>query len=161
MRKAAGLARAYNFPNMIGLPVNAEQVVRCNGQSLRAGARVSLSVLRTATRPVHEIADDLLPYLQVLVDEFEPQRVVLFGSYAHGTPDAASDVDLLIIKKIQHSPVADAIEIRRRWSSLRKLHRKFAFDLLVESIERHADRLASGGAFYQEIVQNGLELYAA
>ena len=32
-----------------------------------------------------------------LVNQFQPQRVILFGSQARGTADARSDVDLLII----------------------------------------------------------------
>ena len=33
-----------------------------------------------------------------LVAEYSPERVILFGSYAYGNPDADSDIDLLIIK---------------------------------------------------------------
>lgn len=32
-----------------------------------------------------------------LVDQFRPQRIILFGSQARGTSDARSDVDLLVI----------------------------------------------------------------
>jgi len=32
-----------------------------------------------------------------LVEQFRPQRVILFGSQARGTADARSDVDLLVI----------------------------------------------------------------
>ena len=34
---------------------------------------------------------------QKLVREFDPERVILFGSYAWGTPDKGSDVDLMVI----------------------------------------------------------------
>jgi len=39
-------------------------------------------VLRDPRYPVHQIADQLLPYLRVLVEQFHPQQVILFGSYA-------------------------------------------------------------------------------
>ena len=119
------------------------------------------SALRDPSRPVHRIADALLPYLRVLVDEFAPQHVILFGSYAYGEPDQDSDIDLLIVKKVDKSPVQDAIEIRRRWSTLRRDHKRFGFDLIVESEQRHQDRLVSGGAFYTEINQQGLEALIA
>ncbi|NPV08543.1 MAG: nucleotidyltransferase domain-containing protein [Anaerolineae bacterium] len=32
-----------------------------------------------------------------IVEGFHPQSVILFGSHAYGTPDADSDVDLLVI----------------------------------------------------------------
>jgi predicted nucleotidyltransferase len=60
---------------------------------------VKENILRDSRYPVHAIADKLLPYLKILVEKFEPEQVVLFGSYAYGRPTANSDVDLLIIKK--------------------------------------------------------------
>ena len=32
-----------------------------------------------------------------LVDQFHPQRIILFGSYARGNADEHSDVDLLVV----------------------------------------------------------------
>jgi predicted nucleotidyltransferase len=34
-----------------------------------------------------------------LVEEFNPERIILFGSYARGTADEHSDVDLLVITR--------------------------------------------------------------
>ncbi|MEW5692115.1 MAG: nucleotidyltransferase domain-containing protein [Candidatus Hydrogenedentota bacterium] len=33
-----------------------------------------------------------------IVESFKPQKIILFGSYATGTPQKDSDLDLLIIK---------------------------------------------------------------
>jgi uncharacterized protein len=38
-----------------------------------------------------------------LVERFQPQRVILFGSQARGTADARSDVDQLVISPFQGS----------------------------------------------------------
>jgi uncharacterized protein len=35
--------------------------------------------------------------VQRLVDCLKPERIILFGSYAYGQPNADSDVDLLVI----------------------------------------------------------------
>ncbi|MEK7995668.1 MAG: nucleotidyltransferase domain-containing protein, partial [Planctomycetota bacterium] len=32
-----------------------------------------------------------------IAEQFNPDRIVLFGSYAYGTPGPDSDVDLLVI----------------------------------------------------------------
>ena len=40
-----------------------------------------------------------------LVDQFQPERVILFGSYAWGKPDQYSDVDLMVI--VDHSDLSD------------------------------------------------------
>ena len=40
-----------------------------------------------------------------LVEQFQPEQVILFGSYAWGTPDQYSDVDLMVI--VTHSGLSD------------------------------------------------------
>ena len=37
--------------------------------------------------------------LRKLIEEYTPEKVILFGSYAYGDPDPDSDIDLLIIKE--------------------------------------------------------------
>ena len=115
-------------------------------------------LLRDPRNPVHKIADTLLPYLRVLVEEFHPQQVILFGSYAYGQPDEHSDVDLLVVKPIERSPVKDATAIRRSWRSVRYSGNSLPIDILVEDEAGHRQRLAAGGAFYLEIVNQGLRL---
>lgn len=38
-----------------------------------------------------------------IVREFAPLKVILFGSYAYGTPGEDSDVDLLVVMAIPES----------------------------------------------------------
>ena len=37
--------------------------------------------------------------VQRIVEGYAPDRIILFGSYAYGTPTEDSDLDLLIIKQ--------------------------------------------------------------
>ncbi|HKR02517.1 MAG TPA: nucleotidyltransferase domain-containing protein [Pyrinomonadaceae bacterium] len=46
--------------------------------------------------------------------EFQPERIILFGSYAYGTPGADSDVDLLVILPFKGKPAHKALEILNR-----------------------------------------------
>jgi predicted nucleotidyltransferase len=43
----------------------------------------------------------LLPHIEPLVSQlvrrFQPRRIILFGSYAYGTPHEESDLDLLLV----------------------------------------------------------------
>ena len=52
-----------------------------------------------------------------LVDEFQPEEVILFGSHAWGQPDENSDLDLLVI--VSHS---DLPPVRRAMRAHRCLH---------------------------------------
>jgi uncharacterized protein len=115
-------------------------------------------VLRDQRFPVHKIADTLLPYLQVLVQQFRPEQVILFGSYALGQPHAQSDVDLIIVKELRQSRVKEATAILKAWRPLRWQGKLLPFELLIETPAGHAIRAAKPRTFYAEAVRTGLRL---
>jgi uncharacterized protein len=55
--------------------------------------------------------------VQAIVEEVEPRRIYLFGSYARGDQTADSDVDLLIIEDERFGPE------RSRWSELKRIRK--------------------------------------
>jgi HEPN domain-containing protein len=120
--------------------------------------RLDLAKLYDRRRPLGAIARRLHPYLRVLLRDFAPQQVIVFGSYAYGVPHEGSDVDLLIITPIQKDVLADALAIRKAFRPLAPVGRAMAFDLLLESPQRHGERIANGGAFYAEINDKGVSL---
>ena len=86
---------------------------------------------------------------------FRPERIILFGSYAYGTPTEDSDVDLLVVLPFEGRPIAKAIEVRQAvWAG-------FAMDLLVYTPEYVRQRLAWNDFFLREITEKGQQLYAA
>jgi len=126
--------------------------------SAKLAPAIREDLLRDPRYPVHEIADRLLPYLRVLIGEFHPQRVILFGSYAYGQPDEHSDVDLLVIKDLQQSPVKEAIAIRQAWWPVRQQSPSLSFDLLVIDEANHQERLKHSAGFYDKAVTRGLQI---
>ena len=85
---------------------------------------------------------------------FAPSKVILFGTYASGTPTDDSDVDLLVIMDVSEPETRRvALEIRRR------LPRRFRMDLLVRSSEEVAYRVAHNDWFLREIMERGKTLY--
>ena len=92
-------------------------------------------------------------YVRRLAKEFKPKKVILFGSYAYGTPSACSDVDLLMIMPLRKRSVYQAAEIQTR------LRPNFPLDLLVRSPEKVQKRLALGDCFMREIITKGRVLY--
>ena len=46
-----------------------------------------------------------------IVDRFDPERIILFGSHARGDARPDSDVDLLVVMPVQGSRREKAIEI--------------------------------------------------
>ena len=89
-----------------------------------------------------------------IVREFSPLQVILFGSYAYGTPTESSDVDLLVVMAVPKS------ETRQREIEIRKhLARPFRLHVLVHSPEDLAYRLAYNDWFLREITEKGEVLY--
>jgi uncharacterized protein len=92
---------------------------------------------------------------QAIVREFQPKSIILFGSYAYEQPRPDSDVDLLVIKRLDSHPVREALQI------LDRLKPRFGVDLLVRSSEDVRFRLAGHDAFLEEITGKGTILYDA
>ena len=91
-----------------------------------------------------------------IVREFAPLQVILFGSYAYGTPTEESDVDLLVVMDIPESETRrQAVEIDQR------IPHRFRMDLLVRSPDEIAYRVAYNDWFLREITEKGEVLYNA
>ena len=90
-----------------------------------------------------------------IAEKFQPERIILFGSYAGGQPTEDSDVDMLIILPFEESPVDKAIAIRQQVRPL------FSLDLMVGTPQQIQQRLEMGDFFIQNILQNGCTLYEA
>jgi predicted nucleotidyltransferase len=94
-------------------------------------------------------------FAQRLGEEFSPQKVILFGSYAYGQPTRDSDVDLLVIMPLQCSPVEKSVEMQL------KLRASFPLELLVRTPEKVLERLEMGDVFMREVLAKGKVLYEA
>lgn len=92
---------------------------------------------------------------QQIATEFQPERIIMFGSYAYGNPTEFSDVDILVILPFVGKPVRKAIEIRS------KINPKIPIDLIVRTPEQVKERLAMNDWFMREILENGRTLYEA
>ena len=90
-----------------------------------------------------------------IVRAVNPQKLILFGSYAYGLPNEDSDIDLLVIMPFEGSAHQQAFEIRRRINSVMPM------DLMVRTPEFVAQRLAWGDSFMCEVVEQGKTLYEA
>lgn len=99
----------------------------------------------------HEILD----FARAVADEFQPERIILFGSYASGTPRLDSDVDLLIVMPFRGNG------IRQSAVMLQRLSPGFAVDLVLRTPEDLRQRLEWNDFFLQDIVAHGTTLYEA
>jgi len=48
-----------------------------------------------------------------IVNEFNPEKIILFGSYAYGKPTPDSDIDLMVVMETKERPHKRAVSLRR------------------------------------------------
>lgn len=87
---------------------------------------------------------------------YNPEKIILFGSYAWGLPDEDSDIDLLIIRDTEEKPHDRIVNAARIVSPLRK---GYSVDIFVITPEELKSRLEIGDQFLQEIISQGEALH--
>src|ERR1700738_781433 len=90
------------------------------------GAELSMRLIRRVARRV--------------AGRFHPAAIILFGSYACGTPHADSDVDILVIMPARNE-LDQAVRLRLA------VDYNFPLDLLVRTPKNLSWRLAAGDSF--------------
>jgi len=100
------------------------------------------------------VSEALPVVVQRLVAALQPEKNILFGSYAYGKPTSDSDVDLLVILET----IASSTE---RYLTVSRLlyPRPFPVDILVRTPHEIEQALQKGDFFIKEIVSQGRVLY--
>lgn len=104
------------------------------------------------------LPEEIERIVKLLVSDYQPQKIILFGSYAYGKPDASSDIDLFIIKRTPKRWL-------ERWKEVRAIlsdsQRTTALETLVFTPNEVEEKLRIGDAFFLEIMERGRVLYEA
>src|SRR5438128_1788271 len=93
-------------------------------------------------------------FARQIAARFQPQKIILFGSYAYGQPHNESDVDLLVIM-----PTRGVIEQSIRICEA--FEYPFSLDLIVRTPRQIERGLKEGDWFLCEIVEKGKVIYEA
>lgn len=88
-------------------------------------------------------------YIKVLQEKYDIEAVYIFGSYAKGTQNADSDIDVAIISKDFSDRIDDMIEL---------LMLKTNIDLRIEPHPFSSGEFAEDNPFVQEIKNTGLKV---
>lgn len=91
-------------------------------------------------------------YARQVAEHFQPEKIILFGSYAYGTPHEESDVDLLVVIPCRN-PGDMAFKIRCT------IDPPFAAHIVVRTPYAMAWRLREGDSFLREVVAKGKVIY--
>src|SRR5438067_9128770 len=91
-------------------------------------------------------------FARQVAERFQPDKIILFGSYAYGRPHADSDVDILVVMPARNQ-IDQAVRIDQ------VIDAPFPLDLIVRTPKNLAWRLKEGDWFLREIVAGGKVLY--
>ena len=90
-----------------------------------------------------------------IVTQFNPEKIILFGSHARGDGTADSDVDLLIVMPVEGSKRAKQLEIR---AAVRDVH--IPKDIIISRPEEFQWRKEIVGTIEHPATREGRILYA-
>jgi predicted nucleotidyltransferase len=85
--------------------------------------------------------------------DFEPERIILFGSHATGEAGADSDVDILVVLPFQGRGFDKSLEILDRTDP------QFPIDLIARRPEDVERRYSEGDPLVREALDHGRVLY--
>jgi predicted nucleotidyltransferase len=107
---------------------------------------------------INKVLDDLVASLK----PSDPYKIVVFGSYANGTPNEHSDIDIMVILNNDH--ISKNYEERlKKKVNIRKMvleiNRKVPLDILVYSKKEFAIAKNYNNYFFDEIEKTGRVIY--
>lgn len=98
---------------------------------------------------------DLDHVVSRIIEFYQPEKVILFGSYANGSAHEGSDLDLLLIKQTSEHPLNRAAGIRKAMRDI-----LLPMDILVYTPEEIAKDKERKFTFIHDVLKSGKVLYA-
>lgn len=89
-----------------------------------------------------------------LIKEYDPEKIILFGSRVEGKDSEGSDIDLVIVKETDKRPLDRRIEVETLLAD-----RAVPIDLIVYTPDEIRRLYSMGSPFVEEIVEKGRLLY--
>ena len=102
------------------------------------------------------IKQDIDKMVKRLVDHFDPEQIILFGSHARGTAGPDSDIDLLVIMPVSGSKRAKQIEMSVALHDIR-----MPKDIIIATPEQVAQQRNIVGTIIRPALQEGKVLYVS
>ena len=96
---------------------------------------------------------ELKRIVDIIVRNYSPEKIILFGSLTKGDIHEWSDIDLIIIKFTEDDPWERAIKVDRF------IEHKVPVDILIYTPEEVRQRLAMNDYFVKEFSEQGKVLY--
>ena len=106
-----------------------------------------------------------LTYIPLIIEKLkhtQPEKIILFGSYAYGEPADGSDLDILVVTRDNIIPASFSeksliyLKISKAISDIKK---EFPVDLIVHTKAMHQRFIENDSLFARELLTKGKVLY--
>ncbi len=97
--------------------------------------------------------------VETIRDEYQPEKIIVFGSRVWGDPDDDSDLDVLVIKNTEKREVDRMREVSRLVRRFQQRPYLLPLDIFVKTPAELQERLAIGDDFIGDIVERGRVMY--
>ena len=100
-----------------------------------------------------------------IIRHLEPlgiEKVILFGSYAYGTPHQDSDIDLYVVTNDNYMPqnFDEKMLLKLKVSrAIKDLQKTIPIDVITHTKKMHKKFIEINSSFSREILQNGVKIY--
>jgi len=107
-------------------------------------------------------AEDINILKDLIVEIVEPDRIILFGSYAYGVPNEKSDLDLLVIKNGDMSDITMEEEVQYKVKLFRKRQQmkfKVNCDVFCRTEKQIEEQIKNVGGSFVDAMNKGVLIY--
>jgi len=105
-----------------------------------------------------EINNNLKTIIEKINGKFSPKEIILFGSFAYGSPNSSSDIDLCIIMNLNNERKT---KIMRDIRNLLYDVLLFPIDIIIYTEEEFLERASNPTTLEYKIEKEGKVLYSA
>ena len=99
------------------------------------------------------LKDELMRIVEIMKNEGDIEKIILFGSLAAGKVHEWSDIDMLVIKETEKRPIDRILELSRL------IHPKVGIDLFVYTPEEYEFLLREEFSFLMDVLKTGKVMY--
>jgi len=103
-----------------------------------------------------DIEPILKEIVEVLVRDYQPETIILYGSYAYGNPTRHSDIDLFIVKETEKNRIDRYVEVA---GLIFDPDRYIPVQPLVMTPAELEEGYAMTDYFIKEVLTRGVKLY--
>jgi uncharacterized protein len=136
--------------NNVARPATAVEDQGNMGKAAKKTAKEVPSLFRYHSHNIPMAA--IRRYARQIAEKFDPDKIILFGSYAYGQPHEWSDVDLLVVMRA-YDEINQSIRITLAFEA------PFPLDLIVRTPDHIRRGLEEEDWFLREVVAKGKVIY--